>query len=136
MWRWADGIEENSTPSPFIAIWPRNRGKSTHAESLAAEVGRHILYVATAEAKDEEMRTRIQKACRKIEENAEDGPVTQLHRWIGFIQGAMMAHRMLDLDGAKAMFDQAKIAHGETSDDLLDHLDPNSSFKVDIGGEG
>jgi adenosylcobinamide kinase/adenosylcobinamide-phosphate guanylyltransferase len=35
-------------------------GKSTHAENLAAEVGRYILYVATAEAKDEEMRTRIE----------------------------------------------------------------------------
>ena len=74
--------------------------------------------------------------CDKIDEHAEDGPATRLHRWIGFIQGAMMAHRMLGLDEARAMFDQAKKAYGETSDDLLDHLDPKSSFKVDIGGEG
>lgn len=74
--------------------------------------------------------------CKKIDEQAENGPATRLHRWIGFIQAAMMAHRMLDLDGAKAMFDQAKKAYGETSDDLLDHLDPKSSFKIDIGGEG
>lgn len=74
--------------------------------------------------------------CNKIDEDAEDRPATQLHRWIGFIQGAMMAHRMLDHDGAKAMFDQAKKAHGTSSDDLLDHLDPTSSFKVDIGGQG
>lgn len=74
--------------------------------------------------------------CSKIEEHAESGPATKLHRWIGFIQCAMMAHRMLDLDGAKAMFDKAKVAHGETSDDLLDHLDPQSSFKFEIGGEG
>jgi hypothetical protein len=74
--------------------------------------------------------------CNRIDEHAEDRPSAQLHRWIGFIQGAMMAHRMLDHESARAMFDQAKIAHGEKSDDLLDHLDPNNSFRLDIGGEG
>ena len=74
--------------------------------------------------------------CDNIENHAEDWPPTKLHRWIGFVQCAMMANRMLDLDGAKAMFDKAKVAHGEISEDLLDHLDPTSSFEVDIGGEG
>jgi hypothetical protein len=32
------------------------------------------------------------------------------------------------------MFDKAKAAHGETGDDLLDHLDPMSSFVCDVGG--
>ena len=73
--------------------------------------------------------------CDKIEEHAEDGPATKLHRWIGFVQCAMLAHRMLDLDGAIAMFNEAKVAYGETSEDLLDHLDPTSSFELDIGGE-
>jgi hypothetical protein len=41
---------------------------------------------------------------------------------------------MLDLDGIKAMFDKVKNAYGETSEDLLDHLDPEDSFKFDIGG--
>ncbi|MBT3241195.1 MAG: bifunctional adenosylcobinamide kinase/adenosylcobinamide-phosphate guanylyltransferase [Chloroflexi bacterium] len=37
-------------------------GKSTHAEKLAKEIGGDsVLYVATAEAKDEEMKTRIKK---------------------------------------------------------------------------
>jgi len=74
--------------------------------------------------------------CDNIEKHAEDWPATRLHRWIGFVQCAMMASRMLDLEGAKAMFDKAKIAHGEISEDLLDHLDPGSSFELDIGGEG
>jgi hypothetical protein len=74
--------------------------------------------------------------CNQIEEHAETGPATKLHRWIGFVQCAMMAHGMLDLDGAKAMFDKAKVAHGDISEDLLDHLDPASSYEVDIGGEG
>ena len=76
--------------------------------------------------------------CKQIQEHAEDGSATRLHRWIGFVQAAMLANRMLDLDGLKAMFDQAKGAHGETSEDLedlIDHLDPTSSFEFDIGGE-
>lgn len=74
--------------------------------------------------------------CDQIEENVECGPATKLHRWIGFIQGAMLAHRMLDLDGVKAMFDKAEVAHGDNDEDLLDHLDAASSFEVDIGGQG
>lgn len=35
-------------------------GKSSHAERLAQETSADVLYVATAEAKDEEMRTRIE----------------------------------------------------------------------------
>ena len=34
-------------------------GKSTHAQRLAAERGSHVLYVATAEAGDDEMAARI-----------------------------------------------------------------------------
>ena len=34
-------------------------GKSSHAEKLAAEAGGSVLYVATAEAGDEEMEQRI-----------------------------------------------------------------------------
>ncbi len=82
------------------------------------------------------MTSLRQEMCKRIDEHAEDGPETRLHRWIGFIQGAMMAHGMLDLKGARAMIDEAKIAYGESSDDLLDHLGPESSFKVDIGGQG
>lgn len=77
--------------------------------------------------------------CNKIEEHAEDAPATKLHRWIGFVQGAMLANRMLNLDGLKAMFDEAKRAQEEARDDLedlTDHLDPSSSFEFDIGGQG
>jgi hypothetical protein len=77
--------------------------------------------------------------CDQIEKHAEGGPATKLHRWIGFVQAAMLANRMLDLDGLKAMFDQAKAADAERCEefeDLTDHLDPTSSFEFDIGGEG
>jgi hypothetical protein len=76
--------------------------------------------------------------CDRIEKNAELWAATKLHRWIGFVQCGMMAHRMLDLDDAKAMFDAVKNAHGASGDDqdLMDHLDPDSSFELDLGGQG
>lgn len=76
--------------------------------------------------------------CDRIEKHAEEWPAAKLHRWIGFIQGGMLANRMLDFDTAKAMFDEAKNAYGANgaNDDLLDHLDPTSNFEFEIGGEG
>ena len=76
--------------------------------------------------------------CDRIRDHAADWPLTKLHRWIGFIQAAMIASRMLDLAGAKSMFDEAKAAHGEFAPDadLIDHLDPSKSYRMEIGGEG
>ncbi|QDU76823.1 hypothetical protein Pan97_38800 [Bremerella volcania] len=77
--------------------------------------------------------------CNQIEEHSEDTPATKLHRWIGFVQCAMLAHGILDLEELKAMFDEAKRDHGQTAedlDDLTDHLNPASSFEFEIGGEG
>lgn len=78
----------------------------------------------------------LQWMCDKIELHAEDWPATKLHRWIGFIQAAMIANRMLDLHQVKTMFNDLKNAYGELSEDLTDHLDPANSYEVDIGGEG
>jgi hypothetical protein len=39
LWEWADGIEQGETTRPFVAIWPRGRGKSTNAEAIAADLG-------------------------------------------------------------------------------------------------
>ncbi|MCA9212313.1 MAG: hypothetical protein KDB27_04545 [Planctomycetales bacterium] len=81
----------------------------------------------------------LQWMCDQIVEHAEIGPPTKLHRWIGFVQCGMLAQRILDLDRLKSMFDELKRAHGEAIvdvEDLLDHLDPQSSFEFDIGGQG
>jgi adenosylcobinamide kinase/adenosylcobinamide-phosphate guanylyltransferase len=46
--------------SPLILILGGARsGKSDYAEKLAAELGQHVLYIATAEIGDEEMARRI-----------------------------------------------------------------------------
>lgn len=78
----------------------------------------------------------LEYMCDRITKHAEDWSATRLHRWIGFVQCAMMANRMLDLAGLQTMFDKAKNAYGEPNEDLLDHLDPGESFELDIGGEG
>ncbi|MBK8046086.1 MAG: bifunctional adenosylcobinamide kinase/adenosylcobinamide-phosphate guanylyltransferase [Anaerolineales bacterium] len=45
--------------SLHLVLGGARSGKSTYSEQLAAEQGGDVLYVATAEAWDEEMRTRI-----------------------------------------------------------------------------
>lgn len=39
MWEWANGITAASAPRPFVAIWPRGRGKSTTAEAIGTDAG-------------------------------------------------------------------------------------------------
>lgn len=74
--------------------------------------------------------------CKKIEQRAEEWPTTKLHRWIGYLQAAIIAHRILDLNEVKAMFDDAKVAHAGVDQDMTDHLDIETDFVVDLGGEG
>ena len=76
--------------------------------------------------------------CEQLTSHADEWPVTRQNRWIGFIQAGMLANRMLDLQGIAVMFDEAKRRHAVSidDDDLLDHLDPDSSFRLEIGGQG
>lgn len=63
LWDWANDIELDSTPRPFIAVWPRNRGKSTNGEVLAADLGarekrKYCLYVCqTQDQADKHVQT-------------------------------------------------------------------------------
>ncbi len=74
----------------------------------------------------------------QIEKHAQESSVSRLHRWLGFVQARILANRMLDLDQIKAMFNQLKKLQpisGEEQD-LIDHLDVDSSFSMDLGGQG
>ena len=76
--------------------------------------------------------------CEQIRKHAQGSPVTRLHRWIGFVQAGILANRMLDLEQIKAMHDEVHKSHSVSSEDqdLIDHLDVDSSFKLDLGGQG
>ena len=76
--------------------------------------------------------------CEQIQSHAQRSPVTKLHRWLGFVQAGILANRMLDLDQTKAMFDAVKQSHRISCDDqnLIDHLDVDSAFVLDLGGQG
>jgi len=76
--------------------------------------------------------------CGKVEEHAEDWPPTKVHRWIGFVQGGMIANRIVHLDEVKRMFEIAKNSFGthDRDRDLVDHLDAESAFEIEIGGQG
>ena len=74
--------------------------------------------------------------CNEIVAHRNDWPATRIHRWIGFVQAGLVAGRILNLAEVKAMFDEAKNAYGPPDQDLLDHLDPELSFRLDIGGQG
>jgi hypothetical protein len=90
---------------------------------------------------DSSMPTPLQSAhirwmCIQVDQHADDWPLAKLHRWVGFIQCALLANGVLDLHGLKSMFDKAKVAYGDMGEDLFDHLNPDSAFELDIGGQG
>jgi hypothetical protein len=76
--------------------------------------------------------------CTQLESHAESWPPTKVHRWIGYLQSGMIANRILGLDDAKRMFDIAKNSYGTDSNDpdLVDHLNVDSDFEFEIGGQG
>ena len=82
--------------------------------------------------------SHLLRMCDRIEKHAGDWPETKLHRWIGFIQCGIIANGILDLAGAKAMFDSVKHEYLKTSEDqdLTDHLNSESTFDIDVGGQG
>src|SRR5215217_4057649 len=53
-------MTENSSHVTFILGGARS-GKSSHAQSLAEATGKSVTFLATAQALDDEMSTRIQK---------------------------------------------------------------------------
>ena len=76
--------------------------------------------------------------CDQIINNVECWSDLKLHRWLGFIQSGMLANQILSFVELKRLFVDAKSAYADNSDDhdLIDHLDPHSSFRLDLGGEG
>lgn len=66
----------------FLVLGGARAGKSAFAQALAEQLGREVVFLATAEAKDEEMARRIAEHCRRrpahwrtIEEPLHPAPV-------------------------------------------------------------
>lgn len=63
LWEWVDAIAPGTPPRPFIAVWPRGRGKSTHAEIAVADLAMrrrrsYVMYVSeTQELADKHVST-------------------------------------------------------------------------------
>lgn len=63
LWTWESDIQLGSAPRPFVAIWPRGRGKSTTTEAVVADlavrgVRTYCLYVcATQDQADKHVAT-------------------------------------------------------------------------------
>lgn len=58
LWQWGSQIEIDDSPNPFVAIWSRNRGKSTHAEIMVADLGargkrRYCMYVSETQTQSD-----------------------------------------------------------------------------------
>jgi hypothetical protein len=107
------------------------------AVAMAKEC-RHLL--ASANVKNLELPDPLKPRqllwmCDRVEEHADDWPERKHHRWIGFIQAAIMANQLVDRPGMKQLFCNTGIAHDESfgDDDMLDHLDPAQSLQLDVG---
>lgn len=63
LWAWENDIALDSSPRPFIAIWPRGRGKSTTSEAVVADLAirkarTYCLYVCgTQDQADKHVQT-------------------------------------------------------------------------------
>lgn len=59
LWTWAWEIERETAPRPFVAVWPRNGGKTATAELACASLGlrgkrKYALYIRATQQKADE----------------------------------------------------------------------------------
>lgn len=77
------------------------------------------------------------RMCDEVANHATDWPEEKLHRWIGFIQGGLLANNILNLDEVIVMFVVAKESYSppEADPDLVDHLAPDETYSISIGNQ-
>lgn len=115
---------------------------------LAVEIARHCEKIISDSNKvnktgmqydydppDERPRAdHLLKMCEKIENHADEWPVTKLHRWVGFIQGSMVMAGLTTMEKESQFIRDLKMNLRETVDiELKDHRDPESEFELDLG---
>lgn len=72
LWDWENDIVLDSTPRPFVGIWPRGRGKSTTAEAVVSDLGvrqarTYCMYVSGTQAQADK---HVQTIARMLESNS------------------------------------------------------------------
>lgn len=68
--------------------------------------------------------------------NEEAWPDTKLHRWLGWVMGCMACHGIAGHSRLQHLVGESKRYFDEKPDeDLESHLNPDSPFRFDIGGE-
>lgn len=75
LWSWVAAIEPDDSPAPFIAIWPRGRGKSTNAELAVADLGgrgarRYALVVSETQDQADKHVSTVQNMLEREEANS------------------------------------------------------------------
>lgn len=81
LWEHEDGIKRGETVRPFVALWPRGRGKSTNAEALVADLGatgRRVYCIYVCGTQDQ-----ADKHVATIQHMLESGNVTQYYPDVG-----------------------------------------------------
>jgi hypothetical protein len=65
-----------------------------------------------------------------------DWPTSKMHRWVGFIQGILIAKGLSTIDEERTLVSETKLMFREEHDyELWDHHNPDCPFELDIGGE-
>lgn len=72
LWEWAAALKLGHPARPFVAIWPRGRGKSTHAEATVADLAArsqrsYIMYVSGTQ---DQADKHVQTIARMLERDA------------------------------------------------------------------
>ena len=76
----------------------------------------------------------LEKLVHKAQED--EWPDTKLHRWLGWVMGCMVCHNIAGYERLREIVAHAKLHFGEKDDaELTEHHDPDSSFRLDLGGE-
>lgn len=72
LWKWVWSIEPGVRPRPFIAIWPRGGGKSTHGELAVSALGarRKRRYVIIVSATQDQADKRLGEIASRLESEA------------------------------------------------------------------
>ena len=74
--------------------------------------------------------------CDQLDENVDQWSAVKVARWIGFLQCALIADRILDARHVGVIFADARGGLHDARRDLLDRLAAEEPFEFDLGGEG